>query len=149
MFVSILIIAISLTLFLYWFRYTCVLILSTKTSRDYASQIASTNQLAFVETRASLNDESLLASLEQLHKSLDRDYKLVTYLLRHGSGTVVPARSLENRILMVDFQLMRLWYAAIHLVSHRHAHHALLEMTSIVSHLANAMGERTAVESSS
>jgi hypothetical protein len=47
---------------------------------------------------------------------------------------------------MVDFQLMRLWYTAVHHVSQPRARHALLEMACIVSHLANAMGERIAVE---
>ena len=36
MIISTLIIAVSAVLFLYWFRYTCVLILSTRTTRDYS-----------------------------------------------------------------------------------------------------------------
>jgi len=147
--VSIVIITVSLALFLYWFRYTCVLILSAKTSRDYASQIASANQLTFLETRDSLMDDSKLAPLEKLRQSLDRDYQLLTYLLRHGSNDSSSGRSLENRILMIDFQLMSIWYGVTRRVSSERARFALLEMASIVGHLANTMGERIAVASCS
>jgi hypothetical protein len=145
--VSILIIGVSLTLFLYWFRYTCVLILSAKTSRDYAAQIASANQLTFLETRDHLMDESSAAPLENIHRSLDRDYRLLTYLLRHGSSDGSPGRSLENRILMIDFRLMSIWYWLTRRVSSQRARYALLEMASIVSHLANTMGERISLGS--
>ena len=145
MLVSILIIGVSFALFLYWFRYTCLLILSAKTSRDYAAHIASANQLTFRETRDSLMDDSALAPLDHIRQSLDRDYRLLTYLLRHGASEVAPGRSLENRILMIDFRLMSVWFNLTHRVSTERARFALLEMTSIVGHLANTMGERIAV----
>jgi hypothetical protein len=147
LFVSILIIGISLTLFLYWFRYTCVLILSTRTSRDYTAQIASANQLTFLETQTNLLEEEETTSFAKIHQCLDRDYKLLTYLLQHGSSQG-EERSLENRILMVDFRIMSLWYGMVQHISRAQARNALLEMSSIVSHLANAMGERVAVRSS-
>ena len=37
---TILIIVGSMLLFGYWFRYTCLLILSAKTTRDYAGEVA-------------------------------------------------------------------------------------------------------------
>lgn len=149
MLVSFLIIGVSVTLFLYWFKYTCVLILSAKTSRDYATQIASANHLTFRETRDTLMDESHAAPLEKIHQSLDRDYRLLTYLLRHVSSDTASGRSLENRILMIDFRLLSVWYGLTRHFSSQHARGALLEMTSIVGHLANTMGERIAVGSSS
>lgn len=149
MLVSFLIIGVSLTLFLYWFRYTCVLILSAKTSRDYATQIASANHLTFLETRDTLLDDSLAAPLEKIRQSLDRDYQLLTYLLQHVSGDTASGRSLENRILMIDFRLLSLWYGVTRRFSSQHARGALLEMSSIVGHLANTMGERISVGSSS
>ncbi len=138
-----------MTLFLYWFRYTCVLILSAKTSRDYATQIASANHLTFLETRDTLLDDSLAAPLEKIRQSLDRDYQLLTYLLQHVSGDTASGRSLENRILMIDFRLLSLWYGVTRRFSSQHARGALLEMSSIVGHLANTMGERISVGSSS
>jgi hypothetical protein len=125
------------------------LILSAKTSRDYATQIASANQLTFAETRNTLMDESRVAPLEKIHQSLDRDYRLLTYLLRHGSSDTSSGRSLENRILMIDFRLMSIWYGLTHRVSSDRARDALLEMASIVGHLANTMGERISVGAAS
>jgi hypothetical protein len=92
-------------------------------------------------------DESSAAPLENIHRSLDRDYRLLTYLLRHGSSDGSPGRSLENRILMIDFRLMSIWYGLTRRISSQRARHALLEMASIVSHLANTMGERISVGS--
>ena len=44
----------SVLLFGYWFRYTCLLILSAKTTRDFAGQVAAANQLGFLEVQAQL-----------------------------------------------------------------------------------------------
>ncbi len=44
----------SVLLFGYWFRYTCLLILSAKTTRDYAADIAAANQLSFLQVQAQL-----------------------------------------------------------------------------------------------
>ena len=132
---------------MYWFKYTCVLILSARTSRDYAAQIASANQLTFRETRDTLLDESQVAPLQNIHRSLDRDYRLLTYLLQHASSDTASGRSLEDCILMIDFRLLSVWYEATRRLSGQQARSALLEMASIVGHLANTMGERVAVDS--
>ena len=145
---SIFIIAVSLLLFLYWFRYTCLLILSAKTSRDYAQQVAAANQLSFIETRKILVEDVESKRLDSLHQLLDRDYRLLTYLLHHGTSHYGSSKSIETRILMIDYRIMQIWYAAVQNLSPAHARSALLEMTSIINHLANAMGERLAVSAS-
>jgi hypothetical protein len=143
---SIIIIIISLMLFVYWFRYTCILILSSKTTKDYASQIAQANQLRFLETRSTLlASSSSKAALDSLQASLDHDYRLLSYLLRHAVNYNVAGMSFEQVLLKVDFQLMSVWYSIMLRLSPDRARNALLEMTSIVIHLANAMGERVAV----
>ncbi|MEO8131130.1 MAG: hypothetical protein ABI822_28790 [Bryobacteraceae bacterium] len=125
------------------------MILSAKTSRDYASDVASANHLTFRETHESLMSDPPLAPLDKIHQSLDRDYRLLTYLLENVSSDAASERSLENRMLMIDFRLLSIWCALSRRFSSDHTRGALLEMTSIVSHLANTMGERIAVGSSS
>jgi hypothetical protein len=143
---SIIIIIISLMLFVYWFRYTCILILSSKTTKDYASQIAQANQLRFLETRNTLlASSSSTAALDSLQQSLDQDYRLLSYLLRHAVNYNVAGMSFEQVLLKVDFQVMSVWYSIVLRLSPERARNALLEMTSIVIHLANAMGERVAI----
>ena len=44
----------SVLLLAYWFRYMCLLILSAKTTQDYAGQVATANQLSFLEVQSQL-----------------------------------------------------------------------------------------------
>jgi hypothetical protein len=147
LFASIFIIIVSVLLFAYWFRYTCLLILSAQASRNYAPQVASANQLSFLETRTELANEGSATPLESLHRSLDRDYRLLTYLLRHAATYNVNGQSIEERILMLDYRIMSGWFLLTRGLSSALARKALLEKASIVNHLANAMGERVAVGS--
>lgn len=145
MLASIFIIGVSLVLFLYWFRYTCVLILNMKSGKSYAAQVATANQLSFIETRSRLSDGSESEPLDRLHGMLDRDYAVVTYLLRHASHHHAGGASFEQILLRIDYRLMSIWYAVVRSFSESQARQALLEMTSIVNYLANTMGERVAI----
>jgi hypothetical protein len=146
MLASILIIAISTLLFLYWFRYTCILILSTKTSKDYTRQVAAANQLRFVEVQGALREPSEVASLDQLERALDRDYHVVSYLLRQTEDLEIEGETsgmgMEQHMLRLDFHAMRLWYRLSRRVSDSAARGALHEMSMVVGHLANAFGEQ-------
>ena len=141
---SIVIIAFSLVLLVYWFRYTCLLILKTKTSLDYASSVVEANNLKFPDIQGRLAREPEAEHLGPLHDSLARDYRLLTYLLRHTAGLHVGGFTLEQRMLMIDFRLMQIWYAVARRLAVPHARKALHEMSHVLNHLANAMGERAA-----
>ncbi len=139
---TVLIIAGSGFLFAYWFRYTCLLIVSAKTSRDYAADVATANQLGFLEVQAQLRAEGQ-PDLERLHASLDRDYALITYLIQHASGTQGESL-LEDRMLQVNYRLMGAWYNVSRRFSAEMGRRALDEMSLVIAHFANAMGERAA-----
>lgn len=142
---SIIIIVISTVLFVYWFRYTCVLILRTRNVRKYAQQVAHINHLSFLDAQKKLASSvpSPNETFDSLHQSLDRDYRVVSYLLRH-SGTQ-SGESIEEHMLRLDYQIMRVCYFLAKPFSRRSARQALIERASIISHLANAMGERVAL----
>lgn len=146
MIASILILVFSVILFLYWFRYTCLLILSTKTTTDYAGQVAQANQLTFCEVQDMLRDQLQSEALDSLRRSLDRDFRLITYLIRHGS-TMEAGSGLEQRMLMIDYTVMKAWYALTRNIATSYAQSALREMSDIVGHFANTMGERAAATS--
>src|SRR5450631_544325 len=74
----------SVLMFGYWFRYTCLLILSAKTSRDYAFEIATANQLSFLQVQSELRQNP--ADLDRLKASLDRDLAVVTSLIQSDWG---------------------------------------------------------------
>lgn len=136
------IIAGSMALFGYWFRYTCLLILSAKTTRDYAGEVAMANQLNFREVQSSLRERAN-ADLDRLRDSLDRDYDVVTYLLKHAANSEGES-SLENSMLALNYRVMRTWYTMSRRFSTTAAARALDEMSLVVAHFANAMGERAA-----
>ena len=129
----------SVLLFGYWFRYTCLLILSAKTTRDYAAEIAAANQLSFLQVQAQLRRNS--ADLDRLQASLDRDLAMITYLIQHASGEW----GMEERMLQLNYRLMSGWCSLSRRFSPEAGRRALDEMSMIISHFANAMGERAAV----
>jgi hypothetical protein len=139
---SVLIIVLSVALFVYWFRYTCLLILSTKTARNYGGAVAEANRLSFPEVHNLLRAESAV-NMDALRDALEKDYRLLTSLIRNSASQEAGADDLEERLLMLDFALMRGWYAVGGVLGIARAH-ALREMCDIVSHFANSMGQRVA-----
>jgi hypothetical protein len=134
----------SVLLFGYWFRYTCLLILSARTTRDYAASVALANQLAFPEVQAQLR-EAASAELDRLKDALDRDYKVLTYLLKNAANSSDGQDALEKRMLEINYRLMQSWYSVSRRFSPSAASAALEEMASTVAHFANSMGERATV----
>lgn len=130
----------SVALFGYWFRYTCLLILSTKTAQDYAAQVATANQLGFLEVRAQLQAAS--TNLDGLCASLDRDYSVLSGLLKHAGS--LEQSALEKRMLDLNYKVMRTWYSTSRRFSPAAAARALNEMSQVVAHFANVMGESAA-----
>lgn len=138
--VTVIISSSSFLLFGYWFRYTCLLILSARTTRDYAASVAMANQLNFLEVQSQLRVSN--ANLAALQQSLDRDYRVLTYLLNNSA---IGDSGIEKRMLQVDYRMMRAWYRVSRNLSPSVACRALEEMSQVVAHFANSMGERSAV----
>jgi hypothetical protein len=132
--------ASSVLLFGYWFRYTCLLILSAKTTRDYAASVAMANQLGFLEVQSQLAKN---VPLDVLQASLDRDYNVLTYLLKNANA--IGEDGIEMRMLQINYRVMHAWYSVSRKFSPAAAARAIEEMSQVVAHFANAMGERSAV----
>ena len=136
---TVIIMVSSVLLLAYWFRYTCLLMLSARTSRDYAASVALANQLSFLEVQSMLQDSH---DLDRLKELLDRDYKVLTYLLKNAAQPSNGGDAVENRMLEVDYRLMRAWYSVARRFSPSAALTAVDEMAQVVAHFANSMGER-------
>ena len=132
----------SFLMFASWFRYACLLVLRARPPHDYAAAAAAANQLGFPEVQAILRDRAE-SNLDELQRLLDRDFALLTYVLRHASP---PARiaAIEKSMLEIDYRLMRAWYRASSNFSRAAAHRALNEMSVVVAHFASSVGERLA-----
>ena len=137
---EILIAVLVLALSVYWFRYNCLSILRTRISRDRARQVAAANQLAFSQAESRLDEQVGLPGLEEFSDELDRDYKVLTCLLRY---TAPAPYTIEQRILMIDFRLMQIRYR----LTLRHmtgsARRSLAECARILEHFASTLSERT------
>src|ERR1051326_8932731 len=130
----------SFLLFAYWFRYTCLLILSAKTTRDYAGEVAAANQLGFLRVQSQLRARSTV-DLSRLQDALDRDYALLSYLLANAA-TLHGESPIEAHMLKVYYRLMSSWSRFSRQFSVEASRRALEEMSLVVSHFANIMGER-------
>jgi len=80
------------------------------------------------------------ANLDRLREQLDRDYAVVTKLLKASSSDSF----MENRMLGVNYQVMRTWYRLSSRFSATAARRALEEMSTMVAYMANAVGEHAA-----
>ena len=144
MLITTLIVGISSALFVYWFRYTVILILRTQSTAEYAQKVAAANQLSFVDVRQTLHTPAQGADLRGLWTALQKDYHVLKYLLGHAATVQTGSYTAEQRLLMVNFRLISVWFAAVSRFGPSAAKLALLEMSSILEYFANVMGRRFA-----
>jgi hypothetical protein len=139
---ELLIACLVLVLGAYWFRYNCRSILKTESSRDRAREVASANQLGFADIDERLETELAADQLDNLSRSLLRDYKVLTCLLRY---TAPPGRThdVEQRLLMADFRLMQCWYVLTRLYLRGPARRSLDERARILIRFANTLAQRS------
>jgi hypothetical protein len=136
------IIAGSSALLVYWFRYTCALILQREHSADYALKVASTIRLNFPQTEKALQADPRPPALDRLHECLENDYRILTGLLREASA----GNSIERRILTIDYQMMRAWFKLTRRSdASSQARNALAEMSSILGYFAAEIAQTGAI----
>jgi len=140
-FISTVISLSSLALLCYWFRYSCLLILAAETARDYSEEVAKANQLSFREVLSKLRNDDT-GNLDNLHRCLQRDFAIITCLLDHA--TTASAESFfEDAMLHAHYRAMSAWFRLTRAWSHEDATQALAEMSKVIRHFANCLGERT------
>ena len=79
--------------------------------------------------------------LDTLERALDRDYHMLTYLLKHAAD--LELASIENRILILDYRLMRLWYRITRTIAPEQSRKALAEMASVLGAVARQAGQQS------
>ncbi len=140
---GLLIAGLVLVLSAYWFRYNCRSILKTGTLRERVEQVASANQLSFLQVEERLSNGETAGDLMTLNDALRRDYTVLTCLLRY---TAAPgsAFTLDQRMLMADFRLMLVWYGVtrrVYLTAL--ARHSISERARILGYFAHSLAART------
>ncbi len=135
---TILIVAFSLGLFAYWFRYT-VLLLLTEEQEGHPTVIS---QLNVQKTRESLRNLEGNPPFDALQLALDADYRMIRYLLDHAAG--MNLARVEHYLLISYYRVMKAKYHLTRRVSRRQARQALDAMASVLTCIAYKMGERSA-----
>lgn len=134
---SFLIIGFSSILLVYWFRYSCLLLL-----RDNAVEADLFDpRFGFARVQQQLQTS---AELEPLYRDLHRDYRLLTYLIEHAASLNLP--SLEDRLLVFDYKIMQWYYRITRVAAPQQARHALSEMAAVLGVLVQHMSERAGVQ---
>jgi len=134
MIASILIIAFSAVLLVYWFRYSCILLLRNATERQ--SLRSADDRFKIRTVLEQIESAQDLASLE---RALERDYLVLNYLLKHAAD--LELASIENRMLILDYKLMRIWYRVTRTLAPGQSRKALSEMASVLGAVAAQAGE--------
>jgi hypothetical protein len=134
---GILIIACSLVLFVYWFRYSCVFLLRNAREGMNPSPVPD-EQFSVARVQNSLKTECDLDPLEQ---ALERDYQVLTYLIEHAAD--LELASIENRLLLADYKMMRLWSHLTRTAAPAQSRKALAEMACVLGVLVSKMTEQT------
>jgi hypothetical protein len=138
MLASLLISAVSLVLLIYWFRYSCLLLLRSRETRPEVSQ---GQPFGFVDVQERLLTEP---DLDPLQRALERDYRVISYLLRHAAQ--LGTQSLEERMLLWDYKLMQGWYCLTRTAAPRQARRALHEMAAILACVSQRMGQQSRLQ---
>jgi len=141
-------IAVSIALLMYWFRYACRLILSAKPARDYTRTVAEANELRFLEVQRGLASARERSHLDSFARKLDDDFHLLRFLLRHCPALYTGSDRLEQRMLTVHFQVMKAYYALSRHISQSKGRRTLQEMAQVVGYFANRLGERSTCSAS-
>lgn len=141
MLASVLIIAISALLLIYWFRYTCLLLLRARAEQTQALALPPDVRLGMAGIREKLKGEVGLDALETL---LNRDYRVLTYLLEHAAGHGL--NSIEDRMLVLDFRIMRWWFRLTRVAAPRQALDALSEMSMVLNVLIGKLGPQAKLQ---
>jgi len=68
--------------------------------------------------------------LEPLKLMLERDYRLLAYLQDHAAG--LGLHSIEDRLLVLDYQILQYWYRLTRTVAPDFARRALAEMSDVL-----------------
>ena len=132
MLTSVFIIAISVVLLVYWLRYSCVLLLRSAQERKATAPENERFALATVIERLKTENE-----LDPLEAELERDYQVVSYLIAHAAD--LELASVENKVLVLDYKVMRAWSRATRSLAPAQSRRALIEMAAVLQALVSQM----------
>ncbi|MFQ5694787.1 MAG: hypothetical protein ACE5HB_02255 [Terriglobia bacterium] len=133
------ILASSGLLLFFWFRQVCRSILG-QGCVDQVRDETRDSQLKLLAIRRALPDYTIAGgSLPAQLEAIEQCYKAYTYLLRKTSGGRFKQHSFSERLLILDFQLLRSWARARSFLSVSAWSSCFPEMTTILKYFQNLL----------
>lgn len=144
-FISVSILVISGIGLLFWLRMACGSVLQKRFERDYSADVAEANQLEYLAIGRALREYSdEIADYAELLNALERDYEALTYLLRNAATVHLGRYTQAERLLILDFQLLRVWVRVKRLLGWQSWRSGLIEMATVLEYFGNTVGQRLA-----
>jgi hypothetical protein len=141
MIASLVILSVSTVLFLYWFRYTCELILSARTAASYAAGVSAVNGLSWSSVSAELHAAPASAFADMMD-SLRQDYRKLDDVLSRSKSDDADQVAFERGMLRGYFCWSVAMFTLLRVCSDRSARQMLATMSRVIEHQANLIGER-------
>lgn len=143
--VSVFILAISLAMLIMWLRSAAQAVLGRRFEQDYSREVAEANQLEFLAVRRALSEPGEGGyDFSEALSSLERDYEALSYLLRNAATLHMGRYTHSERLLILDFHLLRAWVRLSRVLGWRNWRSGLLAMTRILEYFGNVVGQRLA-----
>lgn len=142
--VSVFILAVSLAMLIMWLRSAAQSVLGRRFEQDYSREVAEANQLEFLTIRRALSGPGDGYDFSEALSSLERDYEALSYLLRNAATLHMGRYTHSERLLILDFHLLRAWVRFSRVLGWRNWHSGLLAMTRILEYFGNVVGQRLA-----
>jgi hypothetical protein len=138
---SIVIIGVSTVLFLYWFRYTCELILSARTVTNFAPGVSAANGLNLTAVSAEL-EVAPAGMLGHLVSGLNSDYKKLDSVLNRSAAMDADQIAFERAMLRGYFCFTSAMFSVVKHCSDGTARKVLATMARVVEYQANLIAEQ-------
>ena len=129
MFTSFVLALLSFAMLVYWFRYTCLLLLQARRTHDFAAPVIEQHGLTFRAARNKVDGAEIDCQLQ-------RDFAILSTLL----ARVSPHYGFEVLLLRIDYGIMRQWWRLTYSRSPRLAGGAVAEMTAVLDNWATLVG---------
>jgi hypothetical protein len=140
MFMSALILILSIGFFFFYLQGICQKILRREFAQQFSNMIVKANRMEFPSVRKALEGYGVPVEYPQLMVTLRRDFLALTYLLKNAAN-VNQRYSYQERFLIVYFKFLCVSLVTRHWLKLQETP-AALKLTAILEHFANVVGER-------
>ena len=128
---------------LFWLHTALQTLVHGCAESKVSAEVAVANHLCYRVIRQALEtDPQQPGNARACIAALERDYQALTYLLRNAATVTVGRYTARERLLLLDFQLLRLAVRLQHALNWPGWQTRLLEMSRILEYFGNTVGMR-------